>query len=49
MTKETLVAAREIDDAKRKAEYEALQRKVTDDGPFVIMFQNANQVPHVPM
>jgi len=33
-----------IDTEKRKAEYAALQKKVTDDGPFVIMFQNANQV-----
>jgi peptide/nickel transport system substrate-binding protein len=44
LTKETLAAAREIDVEKRKAQYAALQKKVTDEGPFVIMFQNANQV-----
>ena len=44
MSKNTLAAAKEIDTEKRKAEYEALQKKVTDEGPFVIMFQNANQV-----
>jgi peptide/nickel transport system substrate-binding protein len=44
MTKDTLAAAKEVDTPKRKAEYEALQKKVTDDGPFVLMFQNANQV-----
>jgi peptide/nickel transport system substrate-binding protein len=44
LTKDTLAAAKEIDTPKRKAEYEALQKKVTDDGPFILMFQNANQV-----
>ena len=44
LTKQTLAAAKEIDTEKRKAEYAALQKTVTDTGPFVIMFQNANQV-----
>jgi peptide/nickel transport system substrate-binding protein len=44
LSKDTLAAAKEIDTEKRKAEYAALQKKVTDEGPFVIMFQNANQV-----
>jgi peptide/nickel transport system substrate-binding protein len=44
LTKQTLAAAKEVDTEKRKTEYAALQKTVTDDGPFVIMFQNANQV-----
>jgi peptide/nickel transport system substrate-binding protein len=44
LTKLTLAAAKEIDTEKRKKEYEDLQKTVTDDGPFVLMFQNANQV-----
>ncbi len=44
LSKETLAAAKEVDTEKRKAEYAAIQKKVTDEGPFVIMFQNANQV-----
>jgi peptide/nickel transport system substrate-binding protein len=44
LTKQSLAAAKEIDTEKRKAMYEALQKTVTDEGPFVIMFQNANQV-----
>jgi peptide/nickel transport system substrate-binding protein len=44
LSKDTLVAAKEVDVEKRKADYAALQKKVTDEGPFVIMFQNANQV-----
>ena len=44
LTKKTLAAAKEVDTEKRKAEYEELQKIVTDDGPFVLMFQNANQV-----
>jgi peptide/nickel transport system substrate-binding protein len=44
MTKLTLAAAKEVDTEKRKAMYADLQKKVTDEGPFVIMFQNANQV-----
>jgi peptide/nickel transport system substrate-binding protein len=37
-------AAQEVDLAKRKADYEALQKTVTDEGPFILMFQPANQV-----
>jgi peptide/nickel transport system substrate-binding protein len=37
-------AAQEADTAKRKADYEALQKQVTDEGPFILMFQPANQV-----
>jgi peptide/nickel transport system substrate-binding protein len=44
ITKQTQAAAKEIDTDKRKAEYADLQKIVTDQGPFVIMFQNANQV-----
>jgi len=44
LTKLTLAAAKEVDTEKRKKEYEDLQKTVTDDGPFVLMFQNANQV-----
>jgi peptide/nickel transport system substrate-binding protein len=44
LSKETRAAAKEIDTEKRKALYADLQKKVTDEGPFVIMFQNANQV-----
>lgn len=44
ITKETIAAAQEVDTAKRKAEYEALQKKVTDDGGFILMFQDQNQV-----
>jgi peptide/nickel transport system substrate-binding protein len=44
VTASTKAASMEIDTAKRKAEYEALQKKVTDDGPFIIMFQPANEV-----
>jgi peptide/nickel transport system substrate-binding protein len=44
LTKKTLAAAKEVDTEKRKAEYAEIQKNVTDEGPFVIMFQNANQV-----
>src|SRR3984893_12404191 len=44
ITKQMVAAAKEVDTAKRKAEYEALQKKVTDDGGFILMFQDANQV-----
>jgi peptide/nickel transport system substrate-binding protein len=36
-------AAQELDGNKRKADYAALMKKVTDEGPFIIMFQNAFQ------
>jgi peptide/nickel transport system substrate-binding protein len=41
LSKETLAAAKEADTAKRKQMYEDLQKKVTDDGPFILMFQDA--------
>ncbi len=44
ITAKMKAAAQEVDTAKRKAEYEVLQKQVTDDGPFIIMFQPANQV-----
>jgi peptide/nickel transport system substrate-binding protein len=44
ITAKMKVAAQEVDTAKRKGEYEALQKQVTDDGPFILMFQPANQV-----
>ncbi|MBV8189417.1 MAG: ABC transporter substrate-binding protein [Alphaproteobacteria bacterium] len=44
ITKEMLAAARELDTAKRAEEYAMLQKKVTDDGPYIFMFQNNIQV-----
>lgn len=44
ITKETADAAKEVDTAKREQLYFDLQRKVTDDGPFILLFQNANQI-----
>jgi peptide/nickel transport system substrate-binding protein len=44
ITKETDAAARELDPEKRKQMYLDLQKKLQDDGPFVIMFQNTEQV-----
>jgi len=44
ITKEMLAAARELDSAKRAEQYAVLQRKVTDDGPFIFMFQNNFQL-----
>lgn len=44
LTKQMLAAARELDTKKREAMYVALQKAVTDDGPFILMFQNTNQV-----
>ena len=44
ISKETADAAKELDTAKRVAMYEDLQRKVTDDGPFILMFQSAQPV-----
>jgi peptide/nickel transport system substrate-binding protein len=40
----TMAAVKEIDVAKRKAMYEELQKIVTDDGPYILMFQPANEV-----
>ncbi len=44
ISKETAEAAKELDTKKRVAMYEDLQRKVTDDGPFILMFQTAQPV-----
>lgn len=44
ISKETADAAKELDTAKRVAMYEDLQRKVTDEGPFIFMFQTAQPV-----
>jgi peptide/nickel transport system substrate-binding protein len=44
ITKMTLAAAKELDGKKREAMYVTLQKKVTDEGPFVIMFQSAAQL-----
>jgi len=40
----TEAAVRERDEAKRKQDYLDLQKKVMDDGPFAIMFQETKQV-----
>ena len=40
----TTAAVKEVDPAKRKAMYEELQKIVTDDGPYILMFQPANEV-----
>ncbi len=44
ISKETAEAAKELDTAKRVTLYEDLQRKVTDDGPFILMFQTSQPV-----
>jgi peptide/nickel transport system substrate-binding protein len=44
ITKEMLAAARELDTAKRAEQYAMLQKKVTDEGPYIFMFQNNIQV-----
>ena len=43
ITKETDAAARERDPEKRKQMYLDLQKKLQEDGPFVIMFQSTEQ------
>ena len=40
----TMAAVKEVDPAKRKAMYEELQKIITDEGPYILMFQPANQV-----
>ncbi len=40
----TMAAVKEIDPEKRKAMYAELQKIVTDEGPYILMFQPANQV-----
>ena len=37
-------AVRERDSEKREEMYKDLQRKVMDEGPFIIMFQDSKQV-----
>ncbi len=44
ITKQTDAAARERDPDKRKAMYLDIQRKLQEDGPFVIMFQSTELV-----
>jgi peptide/nickel transport system substrate-binding protein len=44
LTKATDAAARERDPEKRKAMYIDLQKKLQEDSPFIIMFQNVNQI-----
>ena len=39
----TAAAAKELNVDKRKAAYAALLKKVTDEGPFILMFQNTFQ------
>ena len=40
ITKETIAASKETDTKKRVQMYEDLQKKITDDGPFILMFQD---------
>ena len=35
---------RERDQAKREKDYKVLQKKVMDEGPFIIMFQDTQQL-----
>jgi peptide/nickel transport system substrate-binding protein len=44
ITKMTDAAVRERDTEKRAAMYKALQRRVLEEGPFIIMFQETKQV-----
>ena len=44
ITKETDAAARERNPDERKQMYLRLQKKLQEDGPFVVMFQNTEQV-----
>ena len=44
ITAKMKAAAQQADPDKRKAMYEELQKQVTDEGPFIIMFQPATQV-----
>jgi peptide/nickel transport system substrate-binding protein len=39
-----VAASREVDNGKRAALYEELQRKVADTGPYICMFQSARQI-----
>ena len=44
ITKMTDAAVRERDATKREQEYKDLQKKVMDEGPFIIMFQDTQQL-----
>jgi peptide/nickel transport system substrate-binding protein len=44
LSKETAEAAKELDTAKRIKMYEDIQKKVTDEGAFILMFQTAQPV-----
>ncbi len=44
ITKMTNAAVRERDSAKREQMYKDLQKKVMDEGPFIIMFQDTSQL-----
>ncbi len=43
LTAATAAAASESDEATRKADYIELQKKVLDEGPYIIMFQSTSQ------
>lgn len=44
ITAETDAAVRERDPAKRKEMYLALQKKLQEDSPFIVLFQNTEQI-----
>jgi peptide/nickel transport system substrate-binding protein len=44
ITKETDAAVRERDPEKRKDMYLALQKKLQEDSPFIVLFQNTEQI-----
>jgi peptide/nickel transport system substrate-binding protein len=44
ITSEMRAAAQEVDVSKRQARYEALEKKVTDESAFILLFQPENQV-----
>ncbi len=44
LSKETIAAAKELDTTKRAAMYQDLERKATDEGPFIFMFQTAQPI-----
>ena len=46
LTRRTLAASREADNGQRAAMYADLQKQVTDEGPFVLLFQSGKQVAH---
>lgn len=46
LTAQTLAAAREPDNGQRAAIYADLQQQVTEEGPYILLFQNSNQLAH---